>query len=145
MRSPFTFVTMLATAALLLASHAQAADPVPSATSTNAPRLSVELTDGSRVLGWPAATNFTWTTSFGPLKLPWHSLHSVERTAGNTNFTLMFRNDDHAEGMPGTNVLALRTALGDLAVPFSSTRRILVQTRAGGRGLLAYWSFDHPS
>src|ERR1051325_381839 len=132
-------------ACLLLESRGPAADAPASSEPTNAVRLTVELTDGSRVLGRPVGTNFTWTTGFGPLNLQWHPLRSIERTVGATNFTLFFRNGDHTEAAPGTNALALRTVLGDLTVPLSLTRRIVVRARASGGGLVAYWSFNDPA
>ena len=132
-------------AALLLATRAPAAAPAAPPAPTNAVRLSVELTDGSRVLGWPVHSNFTWTTSFGALNLQWQPLQSAERAVGTTNFTLNFRNGDHTAATPGASALELRTVFGDLTLPLALTRRIVVQARAGGRGLLAYWSFDDPS
>ena len=114
---------------------------------TNTPRLTVELTDGSRLVGWPTATNRTWTTPYGLLDLPWDLLQTAERTREATNLSLAFRNGDHAEAPVSTNALPLQTVFGEVTLPFALIQRIRVETvsRPGGRGLVAYWSFDDPA
>ncbi len=119
-------------------------DPLPD-TLTDAVRFSVELTDGSRLLGTPVNDRFPWKTGLGPLTLEWNRLRSVERAGNKDKFSLSFRNDDHVAGTPEANTFTLRTMLGDLTIPLALTRRIGVQAMASGSGPVAYWSFNDPA
>lgn len=132
-------------AVLRLASSASAADSPVHPEQANTVRLTVELTDGSRVIGSPAGTGIAWKADVGPLTVRWHLLRSVERSGGAENFSLYFRNGDQSEATAETRSIVLSTVLGDLAVPLALTKRIRVQTLAGGGWPVAYWSFNDPA
>ena len=113
--------------------------------STEALRLTVDLTDGSRLLGSPVQESFPWKTGFGPLTLKWDRLQSVEKTGEASRFSVVLRNGDRAGATPETDTFTLRTLLGDLPVPLALTRRIGVDLLASGSGPAAYWSFNDPA
>ncbi len=122
----------------------QAENPAVPPGSAETLRFTVELTDGSRFLGSPVNDSFRWKTGLGVLTLEWNRLKAVERVGGGEEYSIVFRNEDHAAGTPEANTLTLRTLLGDLAIPLALTRRIRVESLAGGSGPAAYWSFDDP-
>ena len=113
--------------------------------SIEALRFTVELTDGSRILGSPINNRFRLQASVGALNLNWQLVKSVEDLGDGKGFSLIFRNDDRANGTLETSALALHTLLGDLNVPLALTRRIRVDTLASGGGPVAYWSFNDPA
>jgi hypothetical protein len=132
---PLTFLSLLALGLSVEAKD----DP------TDAVRLTVELTDDSRMLGSPVNANFPWKAGLGPLTLQWQLLKSVEKVDGGDGFAIAFGNGDRANGTPETKTFMLHTLLGDLTVPFALTRRIRVEARASGGGPVAYWSFNDPA
>ena len=141
-----TLATMLSVlTGMLLAPRARADESPAPPDLTDAVRLTVELTDGSRVVGAPISANLSWKTGVGPLTLQWQMLQTIERVGGAANFSLSFRNGDQTEATPDAKDFALRTVLGDLSVPLVLTRRIRVQASAGGGRPVAYWSFNDPA
>ena len=138
-----TLVTSLLILATSLVARAEDSPAPPDL--TDAVRFTVELTDGSRLLGSPVNASFPWKTGLGPLTLKWNLLKSVEKGGGGAGFAVAFGNGDRAEGTPEANAFTLRTLLGDLTVPFALTRRIRVEALAGRGGPVAYWSLDDPT
>ena len=124
---------------------AQAEDlrAIPDPTETV--HFTVELTDGSHLLGLPVNDRFPWKTAFGQLTFEWNRLKSVEKVGDGPRYSMVFRNGDHAGGTPEAEVFTLRTLLGDLPVPLALTRRIGIEVRTHGGGPVAYWSFDDPA
>lgn len=108
-------------------------------------RFTVELTDGSRLLGSPVEDGLPWKTSFGVFNLKWNLLKSIDKIGGANEFSLGFKNEDRAKGLTEIPAFALRTLLGELKVPLALTRRIGVETLAAGDGPVAYWSFNDPA
>jgi Concanavalin A-like lectin/glucanases superfamily len=121
--------------------------PSPANASEPAPglRFTVELTDGSRLLGSPESASFAWQTGLGRLPLNWQVVKSVEQPCGGGGFLVALRNGDAVEGTPETSTFKLHTLLGDLTVPFALTRRIGIDVLACGGGPVVYWSFDDPA
>lgn len=130
---------------LRLAASAPAADSPAHPEPANTVRLTVHLTDGSRVIGSPAGASIAWKADVGPLTVPWHLLRSVERSSGAENFSLFFRNGDQSEATAETRSIVLSTVLGDVTVPLALTKGIRVQALAGGGWPVAYWSFNDPA
>lgn len=108
-------------------------------------RLTVELSDGSRIVGSPVSDSFPLQTGLGPLTLRWQLVKSVEKPAGGKGFSVILRNDDRANGTMETRAIALHTLLGELNLPLALTKRIIVDRLAVGSGPVAYWSFDDPA
>lgn len=122
-----------------------AVPPALSPDATKALRLTLELTDGSRIVGSPADESFTMQTGLGALNLKWHLVKSAEISGDGSGVSLILRNDDRANGTFGKNAIALHTLLGDLNVPLALTRRIRVTAFENGAGPAAYWSFNDPA
>lgn len=130
---------------LLLTPFPLAAEKPAQATESSGVRLTVELTDGSRIMGSPAESGLRWETEIGPTDIQWRLLHSAERDGEKPGFSLRFRNGDQARGEEKAKAVALKTVLGELNVPLAVTRRIRVHTQAGEGGPVAHWSFDNPA
>ncbi len=133
---------IFATAVLALAqTESPAVPPDPG----KALRFTVELSDGSRLLGSPVEDGLSWKTSLGVHNLKWNLLKSIDKIGGANEFSLSFQGEDRVKGTPETPAFALRTVLGDLKVPLELTRRIGVETLAAGDAPVAYWSFNDPA
>jgi hypothetical protein len=125
--------------------QAQTKPPALPPDSKEALRFTMELADGSRIVGSPIDDNFTLKTSLGALNLRWQLVKTIEKPAAGNGFTIVFRNGDRANGTLETKAIVLRTVLGDLNVPLALTRRIGIDALASGGGPVAYWSFDDPA
>ena len=133
------FISLVILAASLLAQTEDSrAIPDPAETV----HFTVELTDGSRLLGLPVNDSLPWKTAFGQLTFEWDRLKSVEMVGDGSRFSVVFRNGDHAGGTPVAEAFMLRTLLGDLPVPLALTRRIGIEVLTHGSGPVAYWSFN---
>ncbi len=110
------------------------------------PRLTVEMRDGSRVVGTSAEKKFTFHSALlGDFKLAVAAVRTVEFTATNTA-KLMTTGGDALTVSPLDAALAIKTGFGKVELPASSIRRILVTTAGHPAptrpGLLAFWSGD---
>jgi hypothetical protein len=140
MKPILTGVLILATS---LVAKAEDSPSIPNPAETV--HFTVELTDGSRLLGLPVNDSFPWKTAFGQLTFEWDRLKSVEKVGDGSGFSLVFRNGDHAGSTPEAEAFTLRTLLGDLSVPLALTRRIGIEVLAKGSGPVVYWSFNDPA
>lgn len=137
--------SILLTFATSVVALAQAEKPATPADSIQTLRFTAELTDGSRVVGFPVTDGISWKTGFGVLNLKWNLLKSIEKTRDGDQFSVDLRNGDVAKGAPEIQTFALHTVLGDLTVPLALTRRIQIESLAAGDGPVAHWSFDDPA
>lgn len=107
------------------------------------PRLTVELRDGSRVVGTPAENSFRFHSSLGKLKLTVADLRSVECVSSNSA-KLLTAGGDRLTVWFEDSSLAIKTGFGKIELPVSSIRKLTVSTpgAVGTRrpGLVALWS-----
>lgn len=140
-----TIITCLPILVTSFVAQAQAVQPVDTPAPPDAVRFTVELTDGSRILGSPVDAKLALKTDLGPLSLPWHLLNSIEKADSGNEVSVVFGNGDRAKGTPEANAFALHTVLGDLTVPLALMRRIRVGELVSSDGPVAYWSFNDPA
>jgi hypothetical protein len=97
------------------------------ATDTNPPpRLTVELKDGSRVVGISAAQDFRFHSALlGKLKLEVKDLRAIECGASNTA-TLTTAGGDKLTVWFADTAMAVKTSFGKVELPVDSVRRIKV-------------------
>jgi len=118
-------------------SVARAADTNPP------PRLTLELRDGSRVVGDSVAKNFKFNSALlGEIKLNVKDIRSVECVSSNSA-KLTVTNGDTLMVSFVDSAFAVKTGFGKVELPVDSVRRISVS--AGGTGghppgLVALWS-----
>ncbi len=124
------------------------ANPVGAAPAdTNPPpRLTVELRDGSRVVGTSAEKDFKFHSALlGDLKLAVQDLRSIDCVSSNAA-KLTAANGDVLAVRFAAAELRVQTGFGKVELPVNSIRRVLVATagrpQAARPGLLAFWSGD---
>lgn len=115
-------------------------------TATNVPecRLTVELRDGSRVIGANADKYFRFhSTLLGDLRLAVKNISSVECISSNTAKLTTINGDSLFVGFADSS-FTLKTGFGKIEVATDSLRRLTVTTASAGAthrpGLLALWS-----
>lgn len=113
------------------------------AASTNAPLLTLELRDGSRVVGKSGMDNFKFHSEIlGDLKLAIEQLNSVEFLP-KTNFAkLVTSNGDVLSAEVLTKDIQVETSFGKISVPATAVRRLSITGPVPGRtggGLVALW------
>jgi Concanavalin A-like lectin/glucanases superfamily len=125
-------------AGLLFLQSAVAADTNPP------PRLTIELRDGSRVVGTSVEKNFNFHSALlGDLKLAVKDIRSVDWTTTNSAKLTAVNGDTLVVGCTDP-VFKIATGFGKVELAANSIRRIAVA--AGGRilprheGLVAFWS-----
>ena len=117
-------LTHLLILSISVVAFAQEVKPATSPDPSTELRFTVDLIDGSRIVGSPVTEGLAWKTGFGVLNLKWNLLRSVEKIPDKDGFTINFKNNDIAKGTSEINKFSLRTVFGELAVPFTLTKRI---------------------
>lgn len=109
------------------------------------PRLTVELRDGSRVVGTSAEKFFEFNSALlGEIKFSVTDLRSVDCISTNTA-KLTAANGDVLTVQLAATELRIQTSFGKVELPENAIRRILVTTghsHPSRAGLLAFWSGD---
>ena len=137
MKSVFTL-----TAATILVAMATSlrAEPQPPAAQTVWYALTVDLRDGSRLLGRPVDFEaLPLDTSTGKLKIPLAQIKSFEMKDDKESATVELRDGGRLSGTVGLNALPLQTSIGKLNVRLAEVAscRVDVATVAAGNVALA--------
>ena len=108
------------------------------------PRLTIELRDGSRVVGTSGEKNFKFHSAlFGDFKLDVKELRSIDCVSSNA-VKLTAANGDVLAARFTTAELRVQTGFGKVELPVNSIRRVGVATAGHPSptrpGLLAFWS-----
>lgn len=113
-------------------------------TNQSGSRLTVELEDGSRLIGQISDEMFLFRSpSFGELKMPWQRIRSIEGPSGVKVTRLTASNGDVIEVEFTASQLRLETGFGQVGLPVKLIRRMRVSPsgKPGWRaGLVALWS-----
>jgi len=117
---------------------------LPALADTNVSlRLTLDLTDGSRVVGTPAITALAVRAAFGGVNVPLANVGRVE--LGKEQATLTLRNGDRVTGGLDLPALELATVFGKVTVPVVQIREFRVAATRGGpapRGLTLWNTLD---
>lgn len=135
----------LAPLLLLLSIHPAAADPAD--TNTPTLRLTVDLRDGSRVIGESGSEHWKFHSALlGDLKLAVKDIRSVECVATNSA-RLVTANDDTLMVWFEDSEVTAKTSFGKVTLAVDSIRKITVSgsggTGARRPGLVALWSGEN--
>jgi hypothetical protein len=106
-------------------------------------RVTLDLSDGSRVVGTPGITTLAVRAAFGNVNVPLANVGRVELGKEQTALTL--RNGDRVTGTLDLPVLELATVFGKVTVPVGHIREFRVATMRGGpapRGLTLWNTLD---
>ena len=106
-------------------------------------RLTVELHDGSRIIGVPAVSNLQMRTSFGNVGVDLTRLRSLQFTEGKETVEAGFQNGDKFTGALLMEAVELKTDFGAVKIPVAVIRRMSVSPGGKGQGgLVLHYTFD---
>ena len=119
-------------------------------TGTNAAfesRVTIELQDGSRVIGQLDVPKLTFESDLlGNFKLPVESIRSVKWVGKTNSAILKAVNGDEMRVRLAATELQVATSFGEVKLPVSELRQMQVTTSGGPvdlkRGLIALWSAE---
>jgi hypothetical protein len=134
-------IRTIAAVALWLAGLAEA---LAAPAETNRPlSLNLELVDGSRLVGTPAATSVVIQTTYATMEVAWQRLQAIKVEAGAKSATFTFANGDTLNGTPKFGAIELQTAFGKVRVAPEQIRSILISAGLSTTyGLLRHYSFN---
>lgn len=108
------------------------------------PKLVMELTDGSRIIGTPTVDGFKIESEISGLQVQFAKVSVIEFSGADHAVDLKLRNGDHLSGKLGIGEIPVKTIFGQAAVPVAAIKKITVRVAGGGMpdGLVLYYSFD---
>ncbi len=102
----------------------------PAAPAATTIAITIELTDGSRIIGSPVQiAALPLRLSFAQLDIPLPLIASAQFTADRKSFSVKFTNNDTLTGTPELDRIKLKTTYGEADVPLSRIARILVSVK----------------
>lgn len=84
---------------------------------TKPPQITLDLQDGSRVVGTAITESLPVATSFSQFKLTWAQLRIIRFEGKDSPFTLTLQNGDRVQGTTSQEELRLQTLVGPVSVP----------------------------
>jgi len=124
---------------VILAPVSLLADTETSATS----RITVNLVDGSRIIGIPDAGTMAFQTEFGKIDLPINKISRVNLNRDDEAVTIDLLNGDRMKGTLGFESYTLVTLVGELTIQAEDINTISFHsTSLPKKGLLLHYSFD---
>ena len=121
------------------------AKTAPMATNESGYQLTIELRDGSRVIGKTPNENLGFhSTTLGDLKLSWAAIRAIDYTANADTARLTATNGDGINVKPAAGTVRVETSYGKSEIPMKLIKSIKVAAVAKpGQlpdGLVALWS-----
>lgn len=110
--------------------------------SNESTRVSIDLADGSRLIGATTTTSVRLVGSLGNIRLPLAQMRSVRFGPDRETVAIHFANGDRMTGVLDLRALRVDALFGAAEVPLSQCRRIDVWTGGGDAGLVLYYTFD---
>ena len=106
-------------------------------------RLTLELRDGSRVIGVPSVTNLQVRSSFGAIGLDLTRLQTLQFVEGKGTAEFLLQNGDKVSGVLNLETLEMKTSFGPVKIPVAVVRRLSVNPGGKSRGgLVLHYGFD---
>ena len=136
---------LVLSAAVGLSFDTNSATPTPTNDAEVEARVSVELKDGSRVIGKLDLTKLPFESDLlGSFKLPVESIRSLKWESKTNTAALKASNGDALQVRLAVDELHITTSFGQVKLPVSELRQMQVTTSGGPvnlkRGLVALWS-----
>lgn len=124
-----------------------AAAAAPAGAAPEAPRLVLELTDGTLLSGVPMEAGPVFDSSLGTVQPAWKDVADLTLDAQPGGDTIRLRTGDRAKGDLRTTLIGVTSTLGRARVATTKIRRVQVATGATAapeldRGLVLYFPFD---
>lgn len=105
--------------------------------------LTVELRDGSRIVGEPSTKTVPMRSAFGQVMVDLNNVESFQFPEDKGQVTLVFRNNDRVTGKLEIESFELKTCFGPVKLPLAVVRRGQVSPAGKSRlGLVLYYPFD---
>ena len=121
-RLPLWFAVGFLVPSVLAASEEQSR---PGDQSRDARRLTVDLRDGSRLVGTPTQRSLKIASeSFGEVDVPISVVSSIELSSNGNSMTLITSNGEKLRGAPKAMALKLDTPLGQFSLPLKQVTRV---------------------
>jgi hypothetical protein len=111
-------------------------------TSNESVRISMELADGSRLIGTTAVTSVRLVSAIGKIELPVGTLRSVQFNPDRETVIVRLVNNDLLSGVLDLPVLPMQTLFGSVAVPMTQCRSLAFSSGRGDAGLVLHYTFD---
>jgi hypothetical protein len=105
-------------------------------------RVRVELSDGSVLVGIPAATSVLVRTSYARLEIGLAEIRAMQIADDHERAVVQFANGDRISGVLDGLPLKLTTVAGDVTVEMQHVSRVAIRGGHGGMGLVAHYTFD---
>jgi hypothetical protein len=111
--------------------------------ATNAAnRLTVFLTDGSRIVGTSPKESMSFRAGFGRIEIPFALVASLAMNRDGETAVVQFRNDDRVTGVPMLDVVAVDAVFGSFKIPLTSIRRFMVSGLSNVADVDLHYVFD---
>ncbi len=132
---------VLGSAICILSAHAAETNLAMQGVTTL--RLSVDLVDGSHIIGTPGITNVPVQTSYAKMDVPLTQIQSLKIDADHETVTLNLRNGDKLTGVISLKPIELKTLFGTVSVGIEHIKELRVASRwPEGPGLTKFFDFD---
>lgn len=108
-------------------------------------KITVELRDGSRVIGAPTIESVPVQTSFAKMDIPLKSVGAVEFSEDQETAKVSLTNGDVLQGIVSLKALRLKTSFGDISIPLKEIASFTAGSASiatVGKGLILYYSFN---
>lgn len=109
-------------------------------------RITLALSDGSKIIGQPALAALPLQTEYTKMEIPLAKIAALKFSAGATNAVVTLANGDKLSAVPGIAELRLTTLFGKITIPLKMVTGLTVS--AGGTppllrdGLILWFPFD---
>ena len=109
-------------------------------------RITLALSDGSKVIGLPELAALSLQTDYSKMEIPLAKIAAVKFDGGATNAAVTLTNGDKLSAVPGIAELRLTTVFGKVTIPLKMVTGLTVS--AGGtdpllrEGLILWFPFD---
>lgn len=125
-----------------IAEHA--ASRVEGGNKSDSVRVSIQLRDGSNILGYPLLDTLTLQTQYAALRLAFRLVRTLEFSADRHVTAASLVTGERLQGNLAPSMIPLRTLVGNLSVPIRDVASILVSNGSSflDSGLVAYYPFD---
>ena len=118
---------------ILMGQHGQAA---PAATDDSRLQLTIELRDGSRIVGQPVEDTLSFhSTTLGEVKISWADIRTIEYAGDAETVHLTAKNGDAFAVQLSIDTLKLETGFGKTELPVKLIRAIKVSSPDKSNGL----------
>lgn len=134
-------VALAAFAFLLMADRPRAEQPDADSPATKA---TVELLDGSRVIGEPAGAELKMVTPVGEVSVPLLSMTQMVFDRDHKTAEVSLVNGDHLSGAVKTKTFSVKTAWGKIDLPLQQVRALTIMGHADPPPV-GTWHWPHNS